>query len=112
MKLARFRWRRLGGAVVLGLLLEGLMLVIAVALANPLGDQVSNLLQAPGSYLVTLLAKAQHPGFEEQVGYVLLIPLIQWFFYSVLIYLWLARRAYSAHPSELVSASPGTSHQA
>ena len=69
------------------------MLAIAVALPQGLGDQVANVLQAPGSYFVAMLAKAHHPGFEEQVGYVLLIPLMQWFVYSALVYLLLARRA-------------------
>jgi hypothetical protein len=80
--------------VLLGVVAEALMLAIAVALPQALGDQVANVLQAPGSYIVAMLAKAHRPGFEEQVGYVLLIPVIQWFVYSVLLYLWLARRAY------------------
>lgn len=81
------------------------MLGFAVALPQALGDQVANLLQAPGSYIVAMLAKAHHPGFEEQVGYVLLIPLIQWVVYSMLAYVWLARRAYMAQVPQ-VAASP------
>jgi len=34
-----------------------------------------------------LLAKAGHPGFEEQVGYFLFAVVLQWLIYSVVVYL-------------------------
>ncbi len=102
MKLAKFRWRRLGAALALGLLLEVFLLVAMVAGVNMLpkqfGDMAGDWLQLPGSYLVTILAKVYHPGFEEQAGYVLLVPLIQWLTYSIVIYILLVRRA-SRHPT-------------
>src|SRR5579864_5573694 len=108
MKLARFRWRRLGAALALGLLLETLLLAAMIAAVNTLPHQLSgpigDLLQAPASYLIPLLAKIQPPGFEEQVGYVLLIPVMQWFVFSVVIYVWLAmshkKRGHFALPDE------------
>ena len=85
----------MGAALGFGFLLEILLLVLMVVAVNlfpnKVGEPVGDLLQAPASYLVPLLAKLQQPGFEEQVGYLLLIPLIQWPVYTVLIYLWLSR---------------------
>jgi hypothetical protein len=39
---------------------------------------------------VTLLAKAEHPGFEGQAGYFLLAAGLQWLFYSGVVYLLMA----------------------
>jgi hypothetical protein len=44
----------------------------------------------PASYLVTLLAKAEHAGFEGQVGYFFLAVVLQWLIYSAAVYLLLA----------------------
>ncbi len=97
MRLAKFTWRRFGAALALGLLVEGVLLVLLVVAVNSLPQQLADVagecLQLPGSYVAGVLAKAYHPGFEEQVGYILLIPLIQWPIYSTVIYIVLARRA-------------------
>jgi len=37
-----------------------------------------------------LLAKAEHPGFEGQVGYFLFALVLQWLIYSGVVYLLLA----------------------
>jgi hypothetical protein len=37
-----------------------------------------------------LLAKAEHPGFEGQVGYFLFAVVLQWLIYSGVVYLLLA----------------------
>jgi hypothetical protein len=42
------------------------------------------------SETVTLLAKAEHPGFEGQVGYFLLAVVLQWLIYSAVVYSLLA----------------------
>jgi hypothetical protein len=95
MAFAKFTWRRLGAALGFGMLLEGLLLVAMVFGVNILphrtGDAAGDLLQSPASYLMPLLAKLQQPGFQEQVGYLLLIPLVQWPVYTVILYLWLSR---------------------
>src|SRR5579871_887903 len=97
MKLARFSTRRLWAALAIGLLVEALLLAALIAAINVLpdgiGEPLGDLLQAPGSYLVAWLGKVQHPGFEEQVGYVLLVPVVQWMFISIVAYLWLSKRA-------------------
>jgi len=41
-------------------------------------------------HIVTLLAKAEHPGFEGQVGYFLFAVVLQWLIYSGGVYLLLA----------------------
>ncbi|HKD83909.1 MAG TPA: hypothetical protein VKB58_04095 [Terriglobales bacterium] len=103
MALAKFTWRRLGAALGFGLLLEAVLAVALVLGVNILPDGVSHalgdLLQAPASYVVPLLAKVQQPGFEEQVGYLLLIPLIQWPVYTVILYLWLSRSDQKRNPA-------------
>ena len=112
MAFAKFSWRRLGAAFALALLLEALLLVAMIALVNTLPDKladpIGNLLQAPASYLVPLLARVQRPGFEEQVGYVLLIPVIQWLAYAPIIYVWLARRKQKGRSISSPEEVPGT----
>ena len=41
-------------------------------------DWIGDLPLQPASYLVTLLARSRHPGFEDQVGYFLLPVVLQW----------------------------------
>jgi hypothetical protein len=96
MELGEFKFRRMAAALGIGLGSEALILFGAVIVANkvspPWGEWIANLMQDPGVHFVQFLGKLEHPGFEEQVGYVLLIPVIQWLFYSAVIYLMLAWR--------------------
>jgi len=91
MEPARFRWRRLAAALGIGLGVEGLVFVAVMVTAKLLpqwADVIGEWPLQPASYLVTLLAKAEHPGFEAQAGYFLLAVVLQWLFYSAIVY-WL-----------------------
>ena len=54
--------------------LEVLLLPAAVVIGS---ETVGDWMQAPASFLVAGLAKLTHPGFEEQVGYILLALVLQ-----------------------------------
>jgi len=94
MGLAKFRWRRLAAALGIGLGVEVLAFFALIVTANFLPPQWADVIGEwplqPASYLVTLLAKVGHPGFEGQVGYFLLAVVLQWLIYSAVIYLLLA----------------------
>ena len=93
MELAKFRWRRLAAALGIGFGVEGLVFFAIIVTANFL-PQWANVIGEwplqPASYLVTLLAKAEHPGFDGQVGYFLLAVVLQGLFYSAVVYSFLA----------------------
>ena len=67
MELAKFRWRRLAAALGIGFGVEGLVFFAIIVTANFL-PQWANVIGEwplqPASYLVTLLAKAEHPGLK------------------------------------------------
>src|ERR1700730_1666785 len=91
MELPRFQWHRLAAAVGIGLgleVLERIWVVIFIPRGRP--GRIGVLPLQPASYLVTLLAKAEHPGFEGQVGYFLFAVVLQWLIYSGGVYLLLA----------------------
>jgi hypothetical protein len=94
MELAKFRWRRLAASLGIALGVEGLLFFVLIVAANVLPPQWANVIGEwplqPASYLVTLLAKIEHPGFEGQVGYFLLTVVLQWLIYSAVVYLFLA----------------------
>ena len=96
MELAKFRWRRLAAALGIGLRVEGLVFLAFIVTAKFLPPQWADVIGEwplqPASYLVTLLAKAEHSGFEGQVGYFLLAVVLQWLIYSAVVYLLLAIR--------------------
>jgi len=91
MSQARFSWRALALALGAGLVLEAglLRLWIGGALNHaPLwGWVLFRVTQEPGGLLVGWLLAVRHPGFEEQTGYLYIIPLIQWVFYSGILFL-------------------------
>ena len=91
MEPAKFRWRRLAAALGIGLGIEVLEAICVVSFLPPRwADRVGDLPLQPASYLVTSLAKSQHPGFEGQVGYLLFAVVLQWLIYSGVVYLLLA----------------------
>ena len=91
MELTKFRWRRLAAALGIGLGIEVLEGICVVSLLPPRWvDWIGDLPLQPASYLVTLLAKNRHPGFEDQAGYFLLVLVLQWLVYSGVVYLLLA----------------------
>jgi hypothetical protein len=87
MELTRFKWHRLAAALGIGLGIEVLEGICVSFLPPRWADWIGELPLQPASYLVTLLAKAGHPGFEEQVGYFLFAVVLQWLIYSVVVYL-------------------------
>jgi len=95
MALARFRFWRLAAAVGIAFLTEALLLfvgiVIASQLSKPWGNRLANLTQEPAYHLINWFAVIWPPGFEEQAAYAMLIPPLQWVFWSVVIYLLLSR---------------------
>jgi hypothetical protein len=91
MKLAKFRWRRLAEALGIGLGIEVSEGIGVVSFLPPRwADRIGDLPLQPASYLVTLLAKGGHPGFEDQAGYFLFAVVLQWLIYSGVVYLLLA----------------------
>ena len=94
MELAKFRWGRLAAALGIGFGVEGLVFFAIIVTANFLPPQWADVIGEwplqPASYFVTLLAKAEHPGFEGQVGYFLLAVVLQWLIYSAVVYSLLA----------------------
>jgi hypothetical protein len=53
-------------------------------------DVIGDLPLQPASYIVTLLTNIEQPGFEGQVGYLLLTVVLPWLVYSGVVYLLLA----------------------
>jgi hypothetical protein len=94
MELAKFRWRRLAAALGIGLGVEVLVFFALIVTAKFLPPQWADVIGEwplqPASYLVTLLARAEHSGFEGQVGYFLLAVVLQWLIYSAVVSLLLA----------------------
>jgi len=90
MELAKFRWSRLAAAFGIGLGVEVLALCVLSFLPPQWAAVIGDLPLEPASYVVDLLAKAEHPGFEDQAGYFLLTVLLQWLVYSAAVYLLLA----------------------
>ena len=91
MKLTPFRWRSLAAALGIGLGIEVLEAICVVSFLSPRwADRIGDLPLQPASYLVTLLAKVGHPGFEGQVGYFLFAVVLQWLIYSGVVYVLLA----------------------
>ena len=82
---------RLTAALGIGLGIEVLEAVFVVSFLPPRwAARIGDLPLQPASYLVTLLSKAEHPGFEGQVGYFLFAVVLQWLIYSGVVYLLLA----------------------
>jgi hypothetical protein len=91
MELTKFRWHRLAAALGIGLGIEVLEAICVVSFLPPRWvDWIGDLPLQPASYLVTLLAKSRHPGFEGQVGYFLMVVVLQWLIYSGVVYILLA----------------------
>ena len=94
MELAKFKWRRLAAALGIGLGVEVLIFFAVIVTAKFLPPQWADVIGEwplqPASYFVTLLAKAEHPGFEGQVGYLFLAVVLQWLICSAVVYLLLA----------------------
>jgi hypothetical protein len=84
-------------ALGIGLAIETLVIVpyfwyrsvvgatVAGSASNPV-RWIVQFSQEPALHLVEWLVDILRPGFEEQVGYVFLIPVFQWLFYSAGIY--------------------------
>jgi hypothetical protein len=91
MEPAKFRWRKLAAALGIGLGVEVFVFLVLIVTSNFLGprwaDMIGEWPLEPASYLVTLLAKAGHSGFEGQVGYFFLAVVLQWLIYSAVVYL-------------------------
>jgi hypothetical protein len=91
MGLARFRWRRLAGALGISFGIELLEVICVVGLLPPRwAGAIGDLPLQPASYLVSWLARTKPAGFEGQVGYFLLALTLQWLIYSAVVYVLLA----------------------
>jgi hypothetical protein len=88
MELTKFRWHRLAAALGIGLGIEVLEAICVVSFLPPRwADWIGDLPLQPAAYVVTLLAKGGHAGFEGQVGYFLFAVVLQWLIYTVVVYL-------------------------
>ena len=96
MPVIQSRLRRLSAAAGLGIAAEAVLfvggLVISSHLLDPWGERIFAVTQEPAYHLVGWLAQRQHPGFEEQIGFFLLIPVVQCILWTVLCYFLLSRR--------------------
>jgi len=88
--------RRLAAALGIGLVAEGLMIVVYLHLAGNASLSrwwtAFTLTQEPAWHLVKWWVDVMRPGFEEQMGYIYLVPLIQWLVYATVIYAVLSYR--------------------
>jgi len=66
--------------------------VVSSKAPRPWDERIWAATQEPAYPLEDWLEKAQHPGFEEQGAYFLLIPLIQWGVWTTIFYWLLSRR--------------------
>ena len=84
MVLIRSKLGRLAAGIGVGLLVEALLFVGTLLLTNylppPWEERVFALGQEPAYHLVGWLWSMQRHGFEEQAGFVILVPLVQWVF--------------------------------
>lgn len=89
--------RRVAAALGIGLVLEALPVMIALRFWENRGPDVPGrplyrwswivpLTQEPGLHLVKWWVDVTRPGFEEQMGYIYFIPLIQWLVYAAVVY--------------------------
>jgi hypothetical protein len=96
---AKIRWRTLLAALGIGLVVELLLVRLYLwylpgALAASQNGQSNlwlweaiRLTQQPGLLIMQAWVAIVHPGFEEQVGYIFFVPIIQWLVYGAVIYL-------------------------
>jgi hypothetical protein len=88
--------RRLAAALGIGLVAEGLMIVVYLHLAGNASLSrwwtAFTLTQEPAWHLVKWWVDVMRPGFEEQMGYIYFVPLIQWLVYATVIYAVLSYR--------------------
>ena len=92
--------RRFATALGGGLLAEALMFFVYLHYGNgPLASwwTLFTLTQEPGLHLVKWAVDILRPGFEEQMGFIFLVPIIQSLVYGVVIYafLWYRERRLS-----------------
>ena len=103
MELSKFRWRRPAAALGIGLGVEGLVFFAIIVTSSFLppqwADAIGDWPLQPASFLVTVLAKAEKPGFEGQVGYFLLAVVLQWLIYSAAVYSLLAASGKKRSPA-------------
>jgi len=96
MAFIKSRVGRFATAIAIGLVAELLLLAVGTVVSSkaprPWDERIWAATQEPAYPLVDWLEKAQHPGFEEQGAYFLLIPLIQWGVWTTIFYWLLSRR--------------------
>ena len=82
--------RRLAVASGIGLAAEGLMIVVYFHLAGNVSLSCwwtpFTFMQEPSWHLVKWWVDITRPGFEEQMGYIYIVPIIQWLFDTAVIY--------------------------
>ena len=81
--------RRFVAALGTGLLAEALMFFVYLHFDNAqlsLWWTLFTLTQEPALHLVKWWVDVMQPGFEEQMGYIFLVPIIQWLVYAAVIY--------------------------
>jgi hypothetical protein len=102
MALIRSKFGRLAAAIGIGLAVEILLLaggtLISPKFPKPWDERVWAVTQEPAYHLVDWLAKAEHPGFESQGAFFMLIPLTQWVLWSAISYWLMSRRARAPRP--------------
>jgi len=85
----------LAAAIGIGLLTEALLILAAVIISSelpkPWDVRIASVTQEPAYHLVNWFSTIWPLGFEEQAAYAMLIPLHQWVFWSVFIYVLLSR---------------------
>ncbi len=86
--------RRFAAALGIGLLVEALMVFVYLHHGNALSRwwTLFTLTQEPGLHLVKWWVDVTRPGFEEQMGYIFFVPVIQWLVYAAVIYVLLGYR--------------------
>ena len=98
----KFRFGRLAAAMGIGALIEALLfvggIVIASTIKDAYGERIFALTQEPAYHLVGWVWQMQRHGFEEQVGFIILVPLLQWVFWSAISFCVLSRRARATAP--------------
>jgi hypothetical protein len=80
--------RRLAAALGLGLVAEALVIFVYFHLEPGAArfSRVFVLTQEPAAHLVEWWIHVTQPGHEDRIGYLFLIPFIQWLVYAGVIY--------------------------
>jgi heme/copper-type cytochrome/quinol oxidase subunit 2 len=102
--------RRFAAALGTGLFAEALMVFVYILLGDAQLSRwwtLFTLTQEPALHLVKWWVDVTQPGFEEQMGYIFLVPVIQWLVYAAVIYVLLWYRERLSLTNNQPGAHPG-----